>query len=319
MSKFWPALSFPLGFLALLTPLEAQQVIRNDTVLPLASPLPPDRMVRLYAPHGGEAVFLVGPRVGGNLALGELVTVDSGGNSRRMDWGGILPVAAAAHGTRLFLIQAEAGRLVGLLADRRTGSRVPVPISGNPISAALCEKWLAVLSLVNRQQATVSLFDAKGALLQQTGVGLHRGMATLSFVCPERLLILGTDFRVTEVTVGPPLTLGPTVTLSGPEVAASRVRNSQLGGIVGQSQFFSGYIPGRNGHHLFFLSPYRFKEGARLVQFDSQGTQVASYRLLAEEAGKPAQLLVDFGRIAADEDKIWLVAANGSQFSFRRP
>jgi hypothetical protein len=99
MSKFWPALSFPLGFLALLTPLEAQQVIRNDTVLPLASPLLPDRMVRLYAPHGGEAVFLVGPRVGGNLALGELVTVDSGGNSRRMDRGGILPVASAAHGT----------------------------------------------------------------------------------------------------------------------------------------------------------------------------------------------------------------------------
>lgn len=134
-----------------------------------------------------------------------------------------------------------------------------------------------------------------------------------------RLLILGTDFRVTEVTVGPPFTRGPAVTLSGPKVAASRARNSQFGGIAGQSQFFSGYLPGRNGYFLFFLSPYRFQEAARLVQFDPRGAQVAFYRLLAEEAGKPAQLLVDFGRLAADDDKVWLVAANGSQFSFRKP
>ena len=315
-------LSLLLGVVP-LTPVEAQQVIRHETVVPLAAPLPPDRNIRLYARQEGEAIFLLSPRSvalrGGVFPQGEAFAVDKTGNSRRADWGAIVPVAAAAHGSHVFLIQPEKGRLAGVLLDRNTGSRVPVAINGAPISAALCERWLAILSSASRHQATLSLFDLRGTFVQSADIRSNGWMAFLSFANPELLLILQADFRVTSVSVGPPLAIGPTVELNGPEVEASRSRISQLGGNAAQSQFFSGHIPGRQGNNLFFLSPYRHKDGARLVEFNPQGAQVASYRFVAEESGKAAPLMVDFGRVAVDDERVWLVAANGSQFSFRRP
>jgi hypothetical protein len=196
--------------------------------------------------------------------------------------------AFASAGDWVFMADS-AQRGLGHLFNIQTGeSRSFSTITG--ITATALDGTSERLALLDNEpegSSTISVYDCKsGAVLGSLTLPETSRTSIVSFAGANELLLIDTaGMQVLPLNLNTgenTLTPGAAFTLRGPEIDDSVARSSRTAGPGFRPRLVLAHLPGRNGNQLFFLSPYKIEEGLRLVEFNSSGKQIRSFRVRAE-------------------------------------
>jgi hypothetical protein len=171
---------------------------------------------------------------------------------------------------------------------------------------------------------------------------------SLSFASDNRLLLINqVEASYVPLHLGKQLTAASKVVLRGAEIDQSRswiaARNANLQRVAltttkrdpptkacrtglkerkttRKEQYVLAHMASKHGKNLFFLGPYRWQDGFRLVEFAEDGTEVRSYRLQIPDGGgvKPA-LSIRPSALCATADDLALMAEDGLARHYQRP
>jgi hypothetical protein len=216
------------------------------------------------------------------------------------------------------------GRVVARLLSVKSGAELTVEIPRGFFGAALSSKTLAFLApgaafnpSSRSGPSILLLYDPDtGRLIQEAIINVSP-VSQLYFKGEKTLVVVpaGT-LSFVQVHLDDAVKTGTAVTLSGPEVrsVSHPHANAASGGV---QQLVQAYLPSANGNH-FFVLPSTVREGVRLVKFDQQGVEIASYRLHIG-SGRPERLFASNRTVLSDSTEIVIASVEGSLFVFRRP
>jgi hypothetical protein len=233
----------------------------------------------------------------------------------------------AAADRWVFMHDMENGAPIGRLLDTNIGKWSAFPSIPGVTSAAIHGNRLALLGTEGpgtARSSRITVYDCQSlTLLGSAQLAAIPGFAFLSFTGPDTVLLIETaTFQLRAFTVSATgLNLHPTVQLTGSEVEDSYRRQQRR---TNPSPFtapmyISAYMPGDNGNHLLFLSPYKWAEGFRLVEFDSSGRQVNSYRVQAENETALKRMSAAPFLVSASKDFFSILGWDGIVRRYRRP
>jgi hypothetical protein len=286
----------------------------------------PGPKVSFLAPLGNDTI--VGVRGAVGQAGGETLIVCSPNQEDRVLArlpSNRRPLAAA--GGRILIGDSTPvnGRVVAHILHVKTGEEITVETPRGFFASALSSKALALLG--PGTGFTPSHRSGPSILLlydPDTGRPTHEATLDVSpishlyFASPEMLVVApaGT-FSFVQVHLKETIQADPPVTLSGPEVRTASRSHDTSRSPGGLQQLIQAYVPGPDGSH-FFVLPSPIREGVRLVKFDRQGTEIASYRLLPG-SGRPERLSPSSRTVFSSATEIVVASFEGPLFVFRRP
>lgn len=275
-------------------------------------------------------LFVLGP--GANRLAGAQVLTESrtSGGVRAVPIGAYDGQALATGGDCIFVVDRNNDRNspVGHLIDSRTGESSQFPIIRGVYSVTFDEDAgrLALLGIDQTGPdagSKIAVYDCKSkASLGSIHNAIYPAAALLSFAGPDELLLIErSTLTVTPITIASGgLSAGTPVRLTGSEVddSISRSKAIRLPPNTRPWLIF-GHIPGQNGNQFFFLAPYRATEGLRLVEFNDEGTQIASYRVRAESEAATKALSITPFLMTVSAQTFDLLGNDGLIRTFRRP
>ncbi len=269
----------------------AQQVLTPQSINDLQMNITAsERRIGFFSMHENQSAVLVlgaGARRFTDAKL-RLSLSNSGGSSfNGLD--SYKGQAAAAGGGWVFLPGQGSPAPSGRLLDTRSGQWASFPIIPEVTFATISGDRLALLGLERSGSAILSriaVYDCRTrALLGSAQHPAFPGFIFLSFSKPDTILLIETaTLQVQPYNVADgSLTALPPLKLSGAEVEDSlkRMNGSNLP-VGSRPRYVTAHFPGTDGNQFFFLAPHKAAEGLRLVEFDSRGLQVRSYRVRGE-------------------------------------
>jgi hypothetical protein len=144
----------------------------------------------------------------------------------------------------------------------------------------------------------------------------------LSFAALDTLLLVEVStLRITPIQIrNGHVAVGTSYVLSGDEADRSlHELQNRVSSPTSRPGLVIAHFPGHNGNQLFFLEPHKHTEGFRLVEFDSQGRQLRSFRLRGEDEDATKTLSRGPLKISVTDQTFTLADRDGVLRTFSRP
>lgn len=281
----------------------------------------------------GERLMLFDISPGGREVAAVAVRLSSAGpgSEVRVTWAAqeamLSGVTGAMHlfGERLVFSKFTGNGATPWVLDLETGQQKPTGIALNPILFGSTRDRLAIVGLGEGGVVQLGILDSSlrpGPLHSLTAFSRSAlAGAALAWMNGGQLAFIDTaegTHTFIDPTTGNP---GARVVLTGAEIDLVKTKAQTSAGKGFKSIIIRAHVRSKSkaGNDLFLLGPYKASEGYKLVEFTSSGAQTASYSLdtSANAEGGTASFLP--GTVAATENTIEVVSADGTQRSYRTP